>query len=159
MPHPALRIEGLRASLDPEALLQRRLRLEVEGGTLRLSAAGLQLLLPPGTPVQVQRISGGKLVLFGTFKGFHGTLELRPSVSPTGNARLTVEAARAGFLPLPAFVVSSALRFLLPVRPGLRVTDEGFVEIDLAEPLRRVGVELPRLRSVRVDEGLIQLGF
>ncbi|HTE17136.1 MAG TPA: hypothetical protein VK689_02010 [Armatimonadota bacterium] len=164
MPPMGIELSGLRATVGTDALAERQVRLQVEGGLLRLSPRGLTLLLPPGTPVAIHRIIPGRLLLRGSVDllgmavGFDA--EVAPGATSDGRVRLQVVAVRAaGFLPVPVPAVIRILRTKLSHLPGIRFTAEDRMEIDLAEILRPLGVFLPPLKSAHARDGVAELEF
>jgi hypothetical protein len=161
---PALQIDGLRGVLAAEALSQRRVELEVEGLRLRLSAAGATALLPPGVPLSVQELANGRIFLKGRFRIREGLpevpadVEIRPVVLG-GRLVLELVSVRAGFFPIPAFLVSTLIASRLEGKPGLRVREDGGLEVDLAQVAAMAGIALPALREVRVERGIAELEF
>src|SRR5687768_12917295 len=99
MPPPAVELSDLRARLDPAALVERRVEVEVEGGSARISGEGLVLLLPPSVPVRVERLAPDHATLRLSISGLEGVVEVRPVATPQGRLRLELLSARAGFLP------------------------------------------------------------
>jgi hypothetical protein len=163
---PALAAEGMRLRVDETALAERRLRLAVDGGVLRLSAAGLSLLMEQGgLPVQLERIDGGKLHLRAQFGGVRGNVEVALSAAPTGRLQAAVTAFRAaGFLPIPISALMWAARSFAPAKPGLHWMPGDRLEVDLAEIARsqappEVELALAPLREVRTGTGLLELRF
>ena len=158
------RIAGVRGEVDAEALARREVAFRVDALRLFLSEAALKLLVPPGKPLAIQRVTGGRLFLRLVWSGPDVTVEALPRVSSQGRLRLEPTAFRAGFLPLPTAVLSALLGFVrerLSGLPGLHLSQDNVVEIDLGEILRSKvpGVSLPPLYNVRVSEGAVELEY
>jgi len=156
----------VRGAVDVEGLANRQVRLRLESGLLRLSDVGLRWLLPPGTPVRIERIRGGRLFASAQHRlGFFDVtamIEVRPVVSSRGRIRLEPVSFTAAGVSLGA----GTLRMLLGAirdrlnKPGLYLTGENVLEIDLAEILWKVaGVEMPPLKAVRAGDGVAELEF
>ncbi|MFN3652287.1 MAG: hypothetical protein ACK47B_22135 [Armatimonadota bacterium] len=150
----ALMLESFQGEVDPAAAAERTLRLRVERAALRLSETAVQALLPPGTPLELQRLRPG----VASFRHSLGTVEARPVISPSGALLIEVTGVRAaGILPVPLPFVHAAIRQALPTRPGLRLGPGGNPEIELRELLGPLGVELPPLRSAQALDGELRL--
>lgn len=153
-----LELSGLRLTTSAAALLEKKPRLDIEHFVLRLSRAAVEALLPPGTPVKrVERLGGGAILLAVETRGLRATVEVRPGASREGRLRLEVVSVKAGIFPIPAMVWTAALRSAVPRRPGLLLTAENRIEVDLRVILRRRGVEIAPFRAVRVGEDVLEL--
>ena len=164
MPPLGLELSGLRATVETEALAERQVRLHVESGLLRLSPHGLTLLLPPGTPVAIRRVIPGRLLLHGSvdYRGnrLTGDAEVVPRVTTRGRIRLEVVSFRAlGFIPVPIAGVTWFLRTRLSGKLGVHFGEGDHLEIDLAEILRTIGVDLPPLKAAHAGDGVAELEF
>ena len=169
MARPGIQLAGLRATLDPAGLAERRLALRVHGGLLRASEEGLALLLRPTGMLALERITGGHAFVRVEWSGLSAVIELRPSATPQGRLRLEPVSLRAlGFLPLPPSTVGlilGAVREKLAGKPGIYLTPGNVLEFDFGEALwhaaGRIGgqVEMPRLKAVRTGEGMLELEF
>src|SRR4051794_14193201 len=116
---PAVDLRTFRARLDPAALLERRVALEVEAAGIRLSGEGLALIRAPGVPVHVERVAPERLHLRVNVKG-EWLVEARPVVTSAGRLRLELVSVRPAFFSLfaiPEPLVRLALRNI-PAQPG-----------------------------------------
>lgn len=148
----ALKVMALNASVDPADLLRKEPRLRVESGRLYLSTEGLAMVLPPGAPVKLERISPGALhVRLGSGLLSAGA-EVKASVSGEGFLRLDIGGLAGLFLPLA--------REQLAGKPGIRSVEGSRITIDLAEVVAyKTPVELPPLRAARIGDGVVELEF
>jgi hypothetical protein len=163
VPPPALEISGVAGELDAAALGRRRVALRVTAGVLRLSEAGLALLLPPALPLKLERIADGRVLLRGRVRvpvigDVDALAEIRPRLAG-GRIRLEVVAVRAGMLPVPPSAIGFLLRGRLPDKPGLSLGEGDTLEIDLAAVLAPLGIELPVPSALGVTGGMIELNF
>lgn len=156
----AIAVTGVRATLDEDALAARRLRLRIERGLLRVSQAGLAGLLPATTPVQVDRISGGRIYFRTFFTSVGGVAEVLPRTTLEGRLRLEITSFRAGgLLPIPIPAVVWAIRSFLPARRGIYFGEGDHLEADLGELLEPFHIALGPLRKVSAGEGMVELQF
>lgn len=152
----AAKVMALRASLDPVDLAQKEFRLRIEGGRLYLSEHGLDLLLPPGLPLRLQRITPGVLHFQAQVAGFNVGLQVRPSVTPQGRLRLPISGLMGFVVP----ILIGMLKERISGKPGLHFTPSNEIEIDLAEIIAYLSpVELPPLKAARAGDGVAELEF
>lgn len=152
----AVKVMALRARLDPLDLARKEFRLRIEGGRLYLSEHGLALLLPPGLPLTLQRITPGVLHFQARAAGFNVGLQVRPSVTPQGRLRLPITGLMGFVVPILLGLVKERLAG----KPGLHFTPSNEIELDLAEIIAYVSqVELPPLKAARAGEGVAELEF
>ena len=152
----AVKVMALRASLDPVDLTRKEFRLRIEGGRLYLSEHGLALLLPPGLPLTLQRITPGMLHFQARAAGFNVALQVRPSVTAAGRLRLPI----TGLMGFVAPILLGVMKEKLAGKPGLHLTPANEIELDLAEIVAYVSqVELPPLKAARAGDGIAELEF
>jgi hypothetical protein len=152
----AVKVMALRASLDPVDLARKEFRLRIEGGRLYLSEHGLAMLLPPGLPLTLQRITPGVLHFQARAAGFNLALQSRPSVTAEGRLRLPVSGLMGFVVP----ILIGLMKERLTGKPGLHFTPSNEIELDLAEIIAYVSpVELPPLRAARAGDGVAELEF
>lgn len=163
MAQPAIQLTGLHAEIDPAALARKQVRVQITGGVLRLSDRGAAIALAP-LGVAVERISHGRLFLvtrqrvpvFGLVD-IH--LELRPSIGPRGRLVLELINFRAGILAVPPFVVSGIIAGLARGKPGIHISEDNQIQVDLAEILTPLGIALPAPRALGADGGILEIAF
>lgn len=159
MPVPAIRLTGLRATLDAEAAAHKQLKLRVEAGVLYLSPAGVAGLLPPHVPLTLDGLRGGRLQLRLTWRGVAVQAEVLPEGTSAGNLRLRVTGLRAGLLPLPSDAVGLLLSIVGKLPKGIYAVDNRTFEIHLGQLAGRIGLELPPLKRVTVNDQGAELDF
>jgi hypothetical protein len=153
-----VQIEAVRAVIDAAALAERRPSGELIAAVVRIDEAGLATLLR-ARDLELERIEGGRIGVRGQFGPISGAAQLVPAVGPGGTLRIRVTSVRAGFLPLPGFVVEGALRQLTEGKPGTTLLADNVIEVDLARAAREAGVAvvLPPLRTVGAEGGVLTL--
>jgi hypothetical protein len=155
-----LQLVTFRAALDPAALARRQVKMRVEHLVLRVSTTALELMIPPQVPLRLEHLAGGRARFNVEIRGIPGTLELEPVATAQGRLRLEIASIRAaGFLPIPPSIVAPFLRGRLPNVPGVYLSADNRIEVDVREMAAPFGVELPPLRGVKVDGGLLELDF
>ena len=147
----ALKVMGLRASVLPEELLRREARLRIEAGRLYLSEEGLALLLPPGVPIKLERISPGILHVRLGSGLLSASAEVRPTVLANGLLGLDIGGFVGLFLPL--------VRDRIEGKPGIRGLAGNRLVLDLAEIVAMIGIDLPPLKAARAGDGIAELEF
>jgi len=163
---PAIEIRDVRARLDAESLVRRQPQVVVDAVILRLSERGLTLVLPPGAPLAVDRITQDRVLFRVNIRGVEGIVHAQPRVTPSGRLRVELVSVRALFLPffpVPLSLVGEMIGRFLPRKPGLFLGEGNQIEIDLAVVLREgAGLEalhLPPLRAVGAGDGVVELRF
>lgn len=154
----AAKVMALQANLDAIDLARKEFRLRIESGRLYLSEHGLALLLPPGLPLRLQRITPGVLHFQAQALGFNVVLQVRPSVTPQGRLRLPISGLMGFLVP----ILIGMLRERLSGKPGLHLTPSNEIELDLAEIIAYVSqsqVDLPPLKAARAGDGIAELEF
>lgn len=152
----AAKVMALRASLDPVDLARKEFRLRIEGGRLYLSEHGLALLLPPGLPLRLLRITPGVLHFQAQVAGFNVGLQARPSVTPQGRLRLPISGLMGFVVP----ILIGMLKERISGKPGLHFTPSNEIELDLSEIVAYLSpVELPPLKAARAGDGVAELEF
>ena len=150
------KVMALRASLDPLDLARKQFRLRIEGGRLYLSEHGLSMLLPPGLPLRLQRITPGVLHFQARAAGFNVALQVRPSVTLEGRLRLPISGLMGFLVP----ILIGMMKERLTGKPGLHFTPSNEIELDLAEIVAYVSpVKLPPLKAARAGDGIAELEF
>lgn len=161
-------ISNLRVTLDEQALLQKRVRLRIEGITLRVSQEAALRMPLAGGKVHLERFTGGVIRFNTTFTPIGATGELRLSATQQGRAQLELLTVRAaGLLPLPrGLVVTEILRQMQSqgIR-GVTRTSDTVLEIDpsqavasvLAKQAPNVEVTVAPLKALRAGEGVLEL--
>ena len=147
----ALKVMGLRATVLPEELLRREARLRIEAGRLYLSEEGLALLLPPGVPIKLERISPGILHVRLGSGLLSASAEVRPTVLANGLLGLDIGGFVGLFLPL--------VRDRIEGKPGIRGLAGNRLVLDLAEIVALIGIDLPPLKAARAGDGIAELEF
>jgi hypothetical protein len=147
----ALKVMGLRATLVPEELLRREARLRIEAGRLYLSEQGLALLLPPGVPLKLERISPGVLHVRVGSGLLSASAEIRPTVIGDGLLGLDIGGLVGLFLPF--------IRDRVEGKPGIRGLAGNRMVIDLAEIVALIGIDVPPLKAARAGDGIVELEF
>lgn len=156
----AIAVTGVRATLDEGALAARRIRLSIERGVLRVSQVGIAAVLPVTLPLQVERISGGRIYFRTFFTSVGGVAEVLPRTTLEGRLRLEITSFRAGgLLPIPIQAVVWAIRNFLPTRRGIYFGEGDQLEADLGELLEPYDITLGPLRKVSAGEGMVELQF
>jgi hypothetical protein len=160
----AILLEGLRATIDPAALAERRLVLQVEGGVLRVAAEALARAIPPDKPVSLERVDNGTVRVRHPF----GTADVAPVAVPGARVRLHIVRARlGGLLPLPGSLAAGALRGRVAL-PGLYPGEGDYLEFDPNEAIRdgtspeqreRFELVLPPVRGIRAEDGVLEVEF
>jgi hypothetical protein len=160
-----LAISELEASVDERALLDRHLRVRVEGCTVRISGEALVRLQPPDVPVRLERITGGRIYLSTHFTVIGGTAEVFLSASDRGRARLEITSFKAaGFLPIATSAVVWAIRSFFPARPGVYFGEGNHLEVDIGEALApflppELDLTIGPLRRAGAGEGILEFQF
>jgi hypothetical protein len=157
----ALQLTGFRATVDAASVASRRPELTVEAARLRLSEEGLRCLIPVEAPLDISldRIAPGRILFGGKLWGFPFTAEVRLSTGPSGCLRSELVAVRAGFITIPGFAVLMAFRSRLPQIPGLVVTEDDQIDVDLSQLAAPHGVRLPPLKAIGAGEGILEIDF
>jgi hypothetical protein len=154
----AIQLRDLSGQLDAAALGSRRIALTVDAGVLRVSAEALGALLRPKGLVVIG-IDAGRIGVRLRVGFAEVTAGLRPAAD-RGRLRLEVAAVQAfSFLPIPPAAAAAVIRALLPSRPGIYPGERDYIEADLAELLRPLGIELPPLRAASAQDGYVELQF
>ena len=82
--------------------VHRFLEQRIERGVLRVSQVGIAAMLPVTVPLQVERISGGRIYFRTFFTSVGGVAEVLPRPTLEGRLRLEITSFRAGgLLPIP----------------------------------------------------------
>ncbi|MCC2672778.1 MAG: hypothetical protein K0Q72_5250 [Armatimonadetes bacterium] len=142
---------AVRATLDPVDLVRREARLRIEAGRLYLSEQGLALLLPPGVPLKLERITPGVLHVRVGSGLLSTSAQVRPRVTEGGLLRLEIGGLVGLFLPL--------IRDRIQAKPGIRAVDSSGIVIDLSEIAALAGIDVPPLRAARAGEAIAELEF
>src|SRR5947209_7640945 len=159
MPPPGIRISGLRGCLSDEALLERRLDLALDGGVLRATEAGLRRLIPPGGRLSLEQISAASIRLRVSSTLVSAAAEIRPLVGENGFLGMEILSARAAGIPVPIGLVAAALREAMPQQPWLHARGGTRWDVDVAAVLQPLGLGLPPLSAVRLEDGALELEF
>lgn len=163
MAHPAIQLAGLQAAIDPAALARKQVRVEITAGVVRISDRGADTALAP-LGVSVERISNGRVFLrtrqrvpvFGLVD-FH--LEWRPSIGARGRLVFELVNFRAGIFSVPAFVAAGVIAGKVRGKPGIHITEDNQIQVDLSEILGPAGVTLPAPRALGADGGILEIAF
>ncbi|MGV3723107.1 MAG: hypothetical protein ACO1SX_19580 [Actinomycetota bacterium] len=148
----ALKVMALNAALDPADLLRKEPRLRIEGGRLYLSEEGLAMVLPPGMPIKLERITPGVLYVRLEIGIFSAPVQARASATGEGLLRLEIGGLIALIMP--------AIKDRVARIPGVRSVEGSRILIDLAEIVAlKAPVELPPLKAVRIGQGVVELEF
>lgn len=163
MAQPAVQITGVRAVLDPAALARKQVRAEVTDAVLRVSDRGLAAVLSPAG-VQVDRISNGRIFLrkrhpLPVVGLVDVSLEYRPSLGQRGRIVFDLLSFRAGMFSVPGFVVSGLIAGAVRGKPGIHITEDNRIELDLGEVLAEAGIRLPAPRALGADGGILEVAF
>lgn len=160
MPSPGITLSALRARLDERDVLERRLSLRIDRALLTLSEDAVGKLLPSNSPVRLESLGRGRILLRTSFTAIGGVAEISVEPTPSGRARIRFLSFKAaGLLRIPLSMVMLAVRNFLPARPGLHFGQDDTLEVDFAELARPAGIELAPLTGALVDQGVIELRF
>src|SRR5438046_2107545 len=107
MASPGLRIRGLRGCLDDEALLEGRVQLALEGGTLTGSTDGLRSLIPPDAPARLEAITSAGLRVRVRAPVGSAVAQIRLATTPEGWLTIELLSVQAGPLTLPMSLVAA----------------------------------------------------
>ncbi len=160
---PAVQITGVRAEIDPVALARKQVRVEVSAGVLRISDRGLAAVLSPAG-VLVDRISNGRIFLrkrqsLPVVGLVDVSLEYHPSLGQRGRITFDLVAFRAGVFSVPGFVVSGLIAGAVRGKPGIHITEDNRIELDLGEVLAEAGIRLPAPKALGADGGVLEVAF
>jgi outer membrane protein assembly factor BamB len=158
-PPPGLRIRGLRGCLDDEALLEGRLQLALEGGTLTGSTEGLRSLIPPDARARLEAITPAGLRVRVRGPVGSAVAEIRLSTTPEGWLAIELLSVQAGPFAVPMSLVAAIVRETLPQQPWLHARSGTAWDVDVAAALAPFGIEVPPLAAARAGDGTLELEF
>jgi len=156
---PAVRITGIRGSVDEGGLPKGPLKLNLQELTVGAVDLALQRVIPANAPVKTARFTPAGLRV--EIELSLTTVRADVHLFATGQGMLGVEivSVATDLLGVPTSLVAAAIREWLPPQPWLHQRPGTRWDVDLQALARMARLEIPPLAAVRGAAGSIELDF
>src|SRR4051812_22712651 len=105
MAGPAVAVRNVSAVIDPEALLQQRLVVELRGAVISITELALRTGIPSGAPVSLAQLAPDKILLKTSLTPIGSVAEIIPSAGEAGQLVIRIASLKAaGVIPIPSFM-------------------------------------------------------